>query len=63
VKLARIRKTKAVCFPSYGENRPKDKHISYTNSYVEHVCNSETTLWNSGKEGKGKENDRASVIL
>jgi hypothetical protein len=25
---------------------------SYTNLYVEHVCNSGATLWNSGKEGK-----------
>jgi hypothetical protein len=38
---------------------PKDKHIhknkhNHTNSYVEHVCNSGTTLWNSGKEGKQK---------
>jgi hypothetical protein len=38
----------------------KDKHIhnkqaqSYTNSCVEHVCNSRTTLWNSGNEGKEK---------
>jgi hypothetical protein len=36
---------------------------SYTNSYVERVCNSGTTLWNLGKGGKGKENDRASTIL
>jgi hypothetical protein len=27
---------------------------SNTNSYVEHICNSGTTLWNSGKEGKEK---------
>jgi hypothetical protein len=27
---------------------------SYTNSNVEQVCNSGTTLWNSGKEGKEK---------
>jgi hypothetical protein len=33
----------------------------YKNSYVEHVCNSGTTLRNSGG-GKGKENDRTSVI-
>jgi hypothetical protein len=27
----------------------------YTNSYVEeHICNSGTTLWNLGKEGKEK---------
>jgi hypothetical protein len=26
----------------------------YTNSHVEHVCNSGTTLWNSGREGKEK---------
>jgi hypothetical protein len=36
--------------------------LLYTNSDVEHVCNSETTLWNLGKEGKEK-NDSASVIL
>jgi hypothetical protein len=29
----------------------------YTNSYAEHGSNSGTTLWNLGKEGKGKEND------
>jgi hypothetical protein len=28
---------------------------SHTNSVVEHVCNSVTTLWNSGKERKEKE--------
>jgi hypothetical protein len=33
----------------------------FTNSDVEHVCNSGTTQWNSGKEGKN-ENDRARVI-
>jgi hypothetical protein len=27
---------------------------SHINSYVEHVCNSGTALWNSGKEGKEK---------
>jgi hypothetical protein len=27
---------------------------SYTKLYVEHVCNSGTTLWNSGEEGKEK---------
>jgi hypothetical protein len=38
---------------------PKNKHtheknmIIY-NSYVEHACNSGTTLWNSGKEGREK---------
>jgi hypothetical protein len=40
------------------EHRFKDKHIHKnkprhnTNSDVEHVCSSGTTLWNSGKEGK-----------
>jgi hypothetical protein len=29
-------------------------NMIYTNSIVEHVCNSGTTLWNSGKEGKEK---------
>jgi hypothetical protein len=39
---------------------PKHKHMhkkqarSYTNSYAVHVYNSETTLWNLGKEGKEK---------
>jgi hypothetical protein len=38
---------------------PKDKHIHKNkhdpiNSHVEHVCNSETILWNSRKEGKEK---------
>jgi hypothetical protein len=27
---------------------------SYTNSDAEHVCNSRTTLWKSGKDGKEK---------
>jgi hypothetical protein len=50
------------------EDRSKDKYIHktsmiiYTNSYVEHVCHSGATLWDSGKEGKGKR-DRASIIL
>jgi hypothetical protein len=26
--------------------------MSYTNSDIEHVCKSGTTLWNSRKEGK-----------
>jgi hypothetical protein len=34
---------------------------SYTNWNVEHVCNCVTTLWTL-ERGKGKENDRASVI-
>jgi hypothetical protein len=34
----------------------------YTNSYVEHVYNTRTTLA-FGERGKGKGNDRASVIL
>jgi hypothetical protein len=33
--------------------------ITYANSDIKHVCNSETTPWNSGKDGKEK---RASVI-
>jgi hypothetical protein len=40
---------------------PKTSMIIYTNSDVEHVCNSRTTLWSLGKEGR-EENDRASVI-
>jgi hypothetical protein len=39
---------------------PKDKHtqkqaLSYTNLYAEHVCNSGTTLRNSGEEEEEKE--------
>jgi hypothetical protein len=41
---------------------PYVKDKIHTNSYTEHICNSVSTLWNLGK-GKGKENDRASVIL
>jgi hypothetical protein len=38
---------------------PKDKHIhkkkhDQIQTYVEHVCKSGTTLWNSGKEGMEK---------
>jgi hypothetical protein len=36
---------------------PKDRYTKqtwYTKLYVEHVCNSETILWNSGEEGKEK---------
>jgi hypothetical protein len=57
MKLARIRNTKDICFPLYGEDRSKGKHI-YKNKHdhiqtnVEHVCNSGTTLQNTGKEGK-----------
>jgi hypothetical protein len=41
------------------EDRYKDKHIQkqawpYTNSEVEYVCNSGTTLWNLEKEEKEK---------
>jgi hypothetical protein len=60
VKLARIRNIKDACFPSYREDRSKDKHIyknkhkHITNSNVEHVCNNGTALWNSGKERKEK---------
>jgi hypothetical protein len=35
-------------------NTYKKQALSYTNSYIEHVCNSGTTLWNLGKEGKEK---------
>jgi hypothetical protein len=31
------------------------KTWSYTNSVVEHLCNSGTTLWNLGKERMEKE--------
>jgi hypothetical protein len=61
VKLVRLRNTNATCFLSYVEDKSKDKHVhkkqvrSYTNSDVEHICNSGTTLWNSGKEGKEKQ--------
>jgi hypothetical protein len=39
--------------------RSKDKHTqkqkwAYTNSVVEHVCNTVTTLWSLGKERKEK---------
>jgi hypothetical protein len=55
----RFRKIKAACFLSCVEDRSKDKHTqkqarSYTKSEVENVCNSGTTLWNSGKEGREK---------
>jgi hypothetical protein len=40
------------------EDRSKDKHIhkkcDHTNSVVEHVCNSISTLWNQGKERNAK---------
>jgi hypothetical protein len=35
-------------------NKCKNKHDHITNSEVEHVCNSGTALWNSGKERKEK---------
>jgi hypothetical protein len=41
------------------ETYTQKQTLSYTNLYVEHVCN-RTTLLNSGG-GKGKENDRAST--
>jgi hypothetical protein len=58
LKLARIRNTKDTCFLSYIVDRTKDKHI-YKNKHDHiqtqlHFCNSETNLWNSGKEGKKK---------
>jgi hypothetical protein len=45
---------------------PKDKHIhktsSYINSYVAHVYNSRTTLWNSAEEEKEREPYRVNNI-
>jgi hypothetical protein len=45
-------------FPHIGKTDPKvniyTKTRLYTNSNVEHVCNSGTTPWNFGKEGKEK---------
>jgi hypothetical protein len=46
-------------FPHAGKTDLKDKHIKKqtllcTNSYGQYVFNSETTLWNLGKEGKEK---------
>jgi hypothetical protein len=58
-EISQDQKDKSACFLSYMEDRSKDKHIqkqawSYTNSEVELFCNSGTTLWNLGKEGKEK---------
>jgi hypothetical protein len=45
----------------------KDKHTqkqawSYTNLYVEHICNSGTTLWNSGEGARKREQQSVSSI-
>jgi hypothetical protein len=67
VKLARIRNTKDTCFPSFRGIDPKI-NIYIKPSMIIYklrcrtVCNSGSTLWNSWKEGKEK-NNRASVIL
>jgi hypothetical protein len=50
-----------------GKISPNDKHTHKTsmickNSYIEHICYSENTLWNS-ETRKGKENDRASIKI
>jgi hypothetical protein len=56
------------CFLSYVEDGAKKQTYTqkqillHTNSYVEHVCNSGTTLWKSGKERRER-NDRASTIM
>jgi hypothetical protein len=67
MKLARIRNTKDECFLSYVEDRCKDKHIhknkhDHIQTHAKHVCNSATTLWNSGKERKEKRMLELSVI-
>jgi hypothetical protein len=36
-------------------NMSQKQARSYTNSYVEHVCNTGTILWNSEKEGRKRE--------
>jgi hypothetical protein len=46
-----------VLYPSLkksGKKYTQKQTWSYTHLHVEHVCNSETTLWNSGEEGKEK---------
>jgi hypothetical protein len=59
-EVSQIQKDKATRFLSYVEDRSKretytqNQTWSYTNVYVEHVCNSGNTVWNSEKEGKEK---------
>jgi hypothetical protein len=50
------------------EDRSKDKHThknnhDHTNSDVKHVCKQWNYSMELGERGKGKEKDRASVIL
>jgi hypothetical protein len=58
--VSRLRKTKSTCFILYVEDRSKTKTYiqkqtwSYTNQYIEHVCYSETTLWDLGENGEEK---------
>jgi hypothetical protein len=63
VNLARIRTTKDACFLSHLEDRSINKYVhkkgrSYINSDVEH-----NYFMERGEKRKGKQNDRASIIL
>jgi hypothetical protein len=40
------------CIDPKGKHMHRNKHDPYKSSDVELNCNSGTTLWNSGKEGK-----------
>jgi hypothetical protein len=44
-----------------GKSIHKNKHGN-VHTYAEHVCNSGTTLWNSGEEGREKGNDSVFTI-
>jgi hypothetical protein len=66
-EVSQVQKEKGCVFSLMWKIDLKDKHTpqkqtwSYTNVYVENVCNIGITLWNSRKESKG--NDRSSTIL
>jgi hypothetical protein len=58
-EVSQAQKDKSHVFPYIWKIKTKDKRAqrqarSYTNSHVEHISSSGTTLWNLEKEGKEK---------
>jgi hypothetical protein len=58
-EASQVQKDKGHMFSHIWKIDPKDKHIhknmhDYTQTYVNHICNSGTTLWNLGEQGKEK---------
>jgi hypothetical protein len=67
-EVNQVQKDKGCMFSHMCKIDPKDKHIhknkhDHVQTYVEHVCNRRTALWNLEEIEKGKENERVSKIL